>query len=126
MLFGLLRRSEGTRSGEAVHALADAARLVLDTARLEHLPLAYIAERGGLDQAQHWFATSILSIVAVQGRRSSEAQAETLAKELREGLTLNESMSALFARGNDEPRFVDLVVTKSEFKKYLRWARSVQ
>lgn len=123
MLFGLLRRPEGTKSSTTV-SLADAAQLALDAARRESLPLAHVAERDG--RAQYWFAANILRIVAVRGRQPNKAQTETVAEAVRNTATLSEDMSALQVAGESEPRFVDLSVTGSELKKYLRWARSVQ
>lgn len=124
MLFGLVRRSESTRMGTEILTLADAAKLVLETARREQWPLAHIADRNEPQRPQHWFAASILSIAAVQGRRAAEGSLETLTKTMREGLALSDDMNALQAA--DGPRFVELSITKQELARYLKWARTVQ
>lgn len=108
------------------YTLAEAAGLTLEVARQERWALLQIALLKGEAGAQYWFAINLLEIVEVQGRRREATQSEALPRNLRRDLTLNDSMNALIAADEAEPRFVDLCVTKSEFKKYLKWARTVQ
>ena len=125
MLFGLLRRSESSGMGTEILTLAEAAKLVLETARREQWPLAHIADRNEPQRPQHWFATSMLSIVTVRGRRAAEGSLETLTKNMREGLALSDGMSAL-QTADGQSRFVELSVARQELARYLKWARTVQ
>lgn len=124
MLFGLKRRSDEKAAKRGVLALADAAVLVLQTATLERLPLLSIAQRDG--RATHWFATNILDVVAVRGRRPHQAQSEILTKDLRDGLVLTDDMAVLRATNEERPRFIELTVTRIELMRYVKWARTVQ
>jgi hypothetical protein len=104
-------------------ALAAAALKILEIARSEGLALAYIAARDGEDRAQYWFANNMLSIVVVQGKKPNQSNFEALTRDKREGLVLDEDMAALRAMGADTPAYVNLIVTKEQFAKYLQWVR---
>ncbi|HTW36793.1 MAG TPA: hypothetical protein VMD53_19400 [Rhizomicrobium sp.] len=126
MLFGLTRRSYGKKSKREALVLASAAQLALETAQRERMPLASVAERQGQARAVHWFATSILDNVIVQRRRPGETQNTNLTKDVRTGLTLTDDVAALKAAGENEPAFVELTLSRKEFIRYLRWARTVR
>ncbi|MDE2112600.1 MAG: hypothetical protein KGJ79_15775 [Alphaproteobacteria bacterium] len=122
----LLKRFHRTASSAALQgadALADAARAAYQKALNEHLPLAHIAEQSG--HPQYWFANNILQVIDVYGKSPDEAGHGRLTREITSGLKLVDDMSALIAPGETRPRFVELLVTKEEFERYMAWARSV-
>jgi len=126
MAFGLQRGSESARSRPETYALADAAQRALDTARIEKLPLAYIAARNGEDRAQHWFANNMLHVVSVMGRRPDSTASEVLTSSKIDGLTLDRDMRVLGTGGAANPTFVDLRVPLAEFAKYIAFVRTTQ
>ena len=124
MLFGLKRRSNEKEANHRARALVDAAEFVHQTATLERLPLLSIAQRDG--RAIYWFATNILDVVAVRGRRPDQAQSELLTRDLRDGLVLTDDMAGLKAVSEESLRFIELTVGDKELKRYVKWARTVQ
>ncbi|MGH6870904.1 MAG: hypothetical protein ACREHE_05295 [Rhizomicrobium sp.] len=125
MVLSLLRRSNPKTSGDIL-SLAEAARRVLEIARVERLALAYVAGRDGEDRAQHWFATNICQSGIVQGHASPGSDPETLGRDKIGGLELDPDMNALREPGAAQPRYVDLSLTGDGLKRYLDWVRTVQ
>jgi hypothetical protein len=117
-------RSESKRAGQQIQTLADAAPRALQTVQSERLPLAYIAERGGQDQAPYWFANNMLRVVSVLGRPSATSSHEELTTQKLEGLALDANMSALRTAGGEKPKFVGLRVPHAQFVKYIEWMRT--
>lgn len=106
------------------YALADAGSLALKLAETERLPLAYVA-RHQPPNAEHWFAASILSVVGGEGLRGNETSRRALVRTDLDGLTLSDDMSKLTLADNPEPVSTDLRVSRAEFDRYMRWARTV-
>lgn len=104
--------------------MADGAGRVLEIGRRERWPLVSIAERTG--RADYWFATSMLDVILVQGRRPDAIQSEILTKDLRAGLVLTGDMAGLKASDESQPQFVALTVSPREINQYIKWARTVQ
>jgi len=125
-VFGLARRSESLKSKPETYALEDAAKRVLEIARKEKLPLAYIAARGGEERAQYWFANNLLHVVSGEGRRPDTDETEILSREKIGELTLDDDMRALRIRGAARPTFVDLRVSRAEFARYVEFVRTTQ
>ena len=119
-----LRRPGG--SAAKIQRLAGAAHEALETARRERLPLAAVAEREASGRAQYWFASSILRVVTIRGRALEGQSGTDLTRGQVDWLRLDDSMEALYAPGEEQPRFVELAVSKSEFAKYLRWLRTTR
>jgi hypothetical protein len=124
MLFRLFSRpAVGALRG--AYTLAKAAQLALETARREHLPLAFIATKENADRPEFYFGKDITRVVQVYGRRSSEADLEQISREQLVQLTLADDMNSLSGRNEDSPRFIDLRITRSDFKKYMESIRHV-
>ncbi len=104
--------------------LGEAAQRALDTARQEGLALAHMAERGG--EPQFWFALNILSLVAVQGRKSGDARLEPLDRGSFAELMLDAGMTRLCAPGDHARDVTELSVSRGELDRYLDWVRSVR
>jgi hypothetical protein len=101
-------------------ALIDAARGAYQVALSEGLSLAHIAEQSG--RPQYWFASNILQVVTVSGRREA-AEAVLLDRANLAGLILSGDMLVLL--DGEQPVFGDLTLGRSEFERYLGWARAV-
>ena len=123
MLLQRFQRSASSTTLQCAHTLSDAGRVAYQKALNERLPLAHIAEQS--NHPQFWFANNILQVVDVLGNPPEEAGHVRFTREITSGLKLTDDMSALVAPGEDQPRFVDLRVTKEEFERYMKWARTV-
>jgi hypothetical protein len=123
MLLQRFQRSASSAPLQDATTLSDAGRVAYRKALNERLPLAHIAEQS--ERPQFWFANNILQVVDVYGKPPDEADHVRLTREVASGLKLADDMSALVAPGEDQPRFVDLRVTKEEFERYMKWARTV-
>ena len=120
-----LFRQPSLRTLRRAYPLAKAARLALEKARHEQRPLAYIAQRENAGNEVFWFAKNYLRIVPVYGRRNDTSAYEPILREQLASLTLANDMSRFKVGETDETGFVDLRVTRSDHKKYIRWVRSV-
>lgn len=123
MLLQRFHRSTSSADLQGAYTLSDAGRAAYQKALNERLPLAHIAEQS--ERPQFWFANNILQVVDVYGKPPDEVGHVRLTREITSGLKLADDMSALVAPGEDQPRFVDLRVTKEEFERYMKWARTV-
>lgn len=126
MLWGMLRNRSGAGMSKKSQTLAGAAQQILEIARQRRMPLAYIAEQNGAEQAQYWFANSMLGIVTIVGRRPDASQHENLTKDKRAGLSLDLDMAAIRVPDSEQPSFVDLSVPASQFQKYLEWVQTTK
>jgi hypothetical protein len=123
MLLQRFHRTASSVTLQGAETLPDAARTAYQRALNERLPLAHIAEQS--ERPQFWFANNILQVIDVYGKAPDEAGHGRLTREITSGLKLADDMSALVAPGEDQPRFVDLRVTKEELERYMTWARTV-
>lgn len=103
--------------------LAYAGRVAYQKALNERLPLANIAEQS--EHSQYWFANNILLVVDVYATPPGEANHIVLTRELISGLKLADDMSALIDLDDNQPKYVDLRVTKEQLERYMKWARTV-
>ncbi|MDE2135773.1 MAG: hypothetical protein KGM97_03885 [Alphaproteobacteria bacterium] len=108
---------------QGAHVLAYAGRVAYQKALGERLPLAHIAEQS--ERSQYWFANNILLVVDVYATPPGEANHIVLTRELVSGLKLTDDMSALIDPDDNQPKYVDLRVTKEQFERYMKWARTV-
>ena len=113
-----------SKSREEAQGLAAAAKSALDCVRRQGGVMAQLMERE--NSPELWIANSILRTVATFGRSPDQPRQQLLTKKDVFGLRLSDNMSALYAPGIAEPRYVELGMRRDELKKYLRWARTVQ
>jgi hypothetical protein len=111
---------------QQAYPLDEAAQGALEIARRERLALARIAERDGPARALHWFASNMLRIIPVYGRRPGRTEHERIALRSTDELELREDLTSLRVAGEQSPAFVDLIATRSDCKRYIRWIRSVK
>jgi hypothetical protein len=123
MLLDRLFRSNKTQI-PAEQTLAEASRVILDIARLERLPLLYMAERDGTGRGLYWFAENMIAIVGVRGKSPGADIPADLRSEETKGLRLDDDMTALRTSREEQPSFVDLKISRAQFLKYLDWVRT--
>ena len=123
MLLQRIQRSAASSEVESAYTLANAARAAYQKALNERLPLAHIAEQS--ERPQNWFANNILQIVDVFGLPPGEVDFVRLTREITSGLKLMDDMATLIDPDNGQPSYLDLRVTKEQFERYMKWARTV-
>ena len=123
MFRGFGRHANGHETGTT--SLSDAAARILETARREDWPLVYVADLEGR-KPENWFAASILENCVVTGREARDGRVHNLAKPLSAGYALSDDLSFASVEGDGENRISDLSISKSELRRYVDWARSVQ
>jgi hypothetical protein len=123
MLFQRILHPASASYIKQAYTLANAARRAYQTALNERLPLAHIAEQS--ERPQYWFANNMLQVIEVCGLPSGEADFVSLTREITSGLKLMDDMATLVEPEASQPRYGELRVTKEQFERYLKWARTV-
>lgn len=103
--------------------MANAARAAYQKALNERLSLAHIADQS--ERPQYWFANNILQIVDVFGLPPGEADFVRLTREITRSMKLMDDMATLVDPDEGRPSCLDLRVTKEQFERYMKWARTV-
>jgi len=101
--------------------LRQAAQLAYDYAKTQGSPLAAVAERSG--DATGWFANSVLKTVSVSATLLNTGTIQVLAVGTRARMCAVPDGIAKSSGG--EPVYSDPTVRAKDFKKYMRWLRSV-
>jgi len=102
-------------------SLRQAAQLAYDYAKTQGSPLAAVAERSG--DATGWFANSVLKTVSVSATLLNTGTIQVLAAGTRARMCAVPGGIAKTSGG--EPIYSDPTVRAKDFKKYMRWLRSV-
>jgi hypothetical protein len=123
MLFQRIQHPASSSEIKEAEILATAARRAYQKALNERLPLAHIAEQS--ERPQYWFANNMLQVVEVYGLPAGEADFVSLTREITSGLKLMDDMATLVDPDENQPRYGELRVTKAQFERYLKWARTV-
>ena len=102
-------------------SLRQAAQMAYDYAKTQGSPLAAVAERSG--DATGWFANSVLKTISVSATFLDTGAIHVLAAATRARMCAVPDGIAKTTGG--EPVYSDPTVRAKDFKKYMRWLRSV-
>lgn len=104
--------------------LRTAAEIAYAYAREKRLPLAAVAERRSVSgDAAAWFESSLLKTVPVTATSSKTGAVRVLGLRARAGMCA--ALDGVAGAEDRESAYTDLMVSARDFRRYMRWVRTV-